>query len=207
MASRIILTFHGLGGDRRAMLPIVDYCSRLLEDTEFRVVEGPFNHGTALSPVLGWFTPPGNKNRALEGENWPALNGLEESLAVVHKTIDDLVAAGMDPQAIHLLGHSQGGAMAIAAGLMYPARLGSVCTIAGYLALTRDLRPVTTGTPYFLHHAEQDDNVGVRWAHYAQRFVEGIGESCEVRCWDIPRDPHSIHAEQLDAICATIAAV
>ncbi len=62
-----------------------------------------------------------------------------------------------------------------------------------------------TGTKYYLHHSRHDRNVTVRWAHYAQAFVKSVGEVCERRCWDIDRNPHSIHLEQLDAICSELA--
>ena len=205
MADRIVLMFHGLGGDQNTMLPIGDYCARHLANTKFLAIEGPINLGDKYSPLLGWFEPPDDNNRALDGPNPPELNGLQDSLALVHKTIRELVDRGADPETIHLLGHSQGGAIALSTGLTYPTKLGSVCTIAGYLALTPAMRPQATDTTYFLHHSEHDDNVGVQWAHYAKSFLENTGASCKVHCWDIKRDPHSIHVEQLDAICTTIA--
>ncbi len=205
MTDRIVLMFHGLGGDRNTMVPIGVYCSRYLHDTRFLSIEGPINLGSPFSPCLGWFDPPRDKDRALEDPHWPAFNGLEQSLALVHETIGDLVNQGIDPLAIHLLGHSQGGAIALTAGLTYPKKLGSVCTIAAYLALTRDMQPSATGTKYYLHHSKHDNNVRFRWANYAKSFVENCGNSCTVHPWDIRDNPHSIHPQQLDAICATIA--
>ena len=93
----------------------------------------------------------------------------------------------------------------MAAGLTFPERLGSVCTIAGYLALIPEMSLLATGTKYFLHHSERDDNVSVRWARYAQDFIRGIGEPCELTCWDIDRNPHWIHADQLDSVCTAIS--
>ena len=207
MADRIVFMFHGLGGDRNTMLPIGEYCARQVGKTRFLPIEGPVNLGDRNSPCLGWFDPPRDKDRALDGPHPPQLNGIKDSLAMVHATIDKLVDQGMDPLTIHLLGHSQGGAIAIAAGLTYPRKLGSVCTIAGYLAFTRDMEAVPTGTNYFLHHSEHDDNVGFRWADYARSFVERTGNRCTVLPWDIRDNPHSIHDQQLDAICTAIADV
>jgi phospholipase/carboxylesterase len=204
MRHRMVLLFHGLGGDRNTMSPIGDYCARHLANTQFHAVEGPANLGSDCAPLFGWFVPPDDDKRSLDGPNAPKLNGLEDSVALVHKKIGELVDQGQDPLTIHLLGHSQGGAIALAAGLTYSTRLGSVCTIAGYLALTSDMHPTATGTRYFLHHSEHDDNVGVQWAHYAKSFVERTGESCNLRCWDIYSEPHSIHVQQLDSICAAI---
>jgi len=205
MAERTVLMFHGLGGDRNSMLPIGRYCSARLPATQFLRIEGPIDLGDRLRPCLGWFEPPNDNDRALDGPHPPKLNGLRRSLASVHDSIDQLIHEGANPQTIHLLGHSQGGAIALAAGLTYPSKLGSVCTIAAYLALTPDMAPVATGTRFFLHHSEHDDNVGFRWAGYARSFVERTGNVCVVRSWDIRVNPHSVHAQQLDEICKTIS--
>ncbi len=199
--------FHGMGGRGGTMVPIGDYCAQHLYETRFLPIEGPINLGSPSSPCLGWFEPPRDNDRTFEGPNRPPFKGLKRSLRLVHETMDELVNQGVDPRSMHLLGHSQGGAIALAAGLTYPKRLGSVCTVAAYLALTPDMHPFATGTSYFLHHSMHDDNVSFRWAQYARFFVERAGSVCIVHPWDIRDMPHSIHPQQLDAICATIAGV
>ncbi len=139
--------FHGLGGDRHSMAPFGEYCAGHLPNTRFLTVEGPINLGDRHRPCLGWFEPPNDNDRACDGPQPPDFNGLNHSLVTVHKAIDQLVDDGADPQTIHLLGHSQGGAIALAAGLTYPAKLGSVCTIAAYLALTPEMKPTHSLTP------------------------------------------------------------
>jgi phospholipase/carboxylesterase len=204
MARRTILLFHGLGGTGSTMVPIGECCTQILEKTRFVNLEGSVNLGTPEIPILGWFEPSSDDNRALEGPRRPEFAGLSSSLTVIHETIDLLIREGTEPSDIHLIGHSQGGAMAITAGLTYPRRIGSVCTVAGYLALTRHMEPAVTGTRYFLHHSNHDNNVSLHWAHYAREFIERCDEPCDLRCWDIDRDPHSIHACQLDSICEAI---
>jgi len=184
------------------MTPVGVYCTQRLEKTRFISLEGHVNCGTAEMPILGWFEPPDDHNRALDGPSRPKLKGLSSSLAGVHEKLDQLIDEGTEPSEIHLLGHSQGGA--IAAGLTYAERIGSVCTIAGYLALTPQMQPIVSGTKYFLHHSNHDDNVTMHWAHYSRDFIEKHGEPCTLRCWDIDRDPHSMHTTQLDSICDTI---
>ena len=167
------------------MKPYARYCGDKLKRACFQIVEAPLNFGTSINPLLGWFDPPRDSGRSLDGPNRPKLEGISESIEWVHRRIHDLIDDGSETKDIHLFGHSQGGAIALAAGLTFPLRLGSVCTIAGYLALTPEMAPLSTGTHYFLQHAEQDDNVSVRWAHYADTFIRRIGEPCEVKCWRI----------------------
>ena len=195
----------GLGGDRSSMEPFADYCRGRLVGSQVFTIEGPINFHTDTDRMLGWFDPPNDQERSLDGPDRPKLNGITKSVAFIHGEIRRLVNQGNDTKSIHLLGHSQGGAIAMAAGLTFPERLGSVCTIAGYLALIPEMSLLATGTKYFLHHSERDDNVSVRWARYAQDFIRGIGEPCELTCWNIDRNPHWIHADQLDSVCTAIS--
>jgi len=196
---------HGLGGDKNSMSPQGDYCARRLSSAQFVAIDGPMNLGTDNDHLLGWFVPPNDSERSLDGSDRPKLEGIAKSVTFIHNEIRELIDKGIQANSIHLLGHSQGGAIAIAAGLTFPQRLGSVCTIAGYLALVPEMSVLATGTQYFLHHSEHDRNVSVRWAHYAQKFIRKNGEPCELRCWDIERNAHSMHTAQLDSICAAIS--
>lgn len=162
------------------MNPIHEYCGRRLDETNFLAVEGPFDLGSPGSPCLGWFEPPG-ENRFVDGPDPPRLNGIGQSVDLVHHTIDALADRGVEPKQIHLLGHSQGGAIAIASALTYPESLGGVYSIAGYLAFTPDMKLLGTGTPYYLHHSAYDDKVDYKWAVYAKAFLEKQGRFAAMR--------------------------
>ncbi len=205
MTPATILMFHGLGGDQHSMDSISRFCSRRLTGAQFSAIEAPINLGSRTEPELGWFVPPSDDQRSLQGAKRPEFEGIVESVALIHQAIDQCVDRGIESTSIHLLGHSQGGAIAIASGLTYPERLGSVCTIAGYLALGPAMTVRGTGTKYFLHHSNHDDNVSVRWAHYAENFIKKIGEPCELECWDIDLNPHWVHVDQLEKICTAIS--
>lgn len=203
---RYVLTFHGLGGDRRTMSPIHEYCGDRLDETTFLAVEGPLDLGAPDSPCLGWFEPPG-ENRFVAGPDPPRLSGIRQSVALVHRTMDALADRGVASTQIHLLGHSQGGAIAIVSALTYPEPLGGVHSIAGYLAFTPEMKLLGSDTPYYLHHSRYDDNVHCKWSAYAQNFLASQGRLCVLRQWEIDVQPHAIHPQQLDAICAQIRGV
>lgn len=184
------------------MEPAAAYCSERLPNTRFVCCEGTVKldgHG-----ALGWFEPPADDDRGLDGPNPPMLNGLSASVLNVHSQMSQLLEEPIDPSDLHLLGHSQGGAIALAAGLTYSQTIGSVCTIAGYLALTPEMVPAETKTTFHLHHSNDDDNVTVRWAYYARERIQKWGHPCTLRCWDVDLNPHGIHPCQLDAICKAI---
>ena len=196
-----LLLFHGLGGDRTSLVEVADYFKHQIANTETVVLQGPINFGTDSCPAYGWFEPPADRHRALDDPSRQLPNGLSRSVDYVHVKIRELTAGGVSPENIHLIGHSQGGAAAITSGLLYNGRLGSVSTIAGYLSLDTSMAPTLNETHYHLHHSLHDDNVSVKWVHYAKEYIEAVGCPCDARCWDLRNDPHGIHKPQIEVIC------
>lgn len=195
-----IFLFHGLGGTEFTCEPMIEHLREMVSQTQFVSVRGTLNFGTSAEPSLGWFIPPKDKDRAFDVPKPPRYNGLSQSLAKIHREISEAIDGGTDPSRIHLVGHSQGGAIALAAGLTYPKRLGGIHTIAGYLALNNQLKLSDQATETYLHHSIHDGNVTVQWAKYAKAYLDLAGIPCKLQCWDIADDPHSVHPCQLDEI-------
>ena len=89
--------------------------------------------------------------------------GFAASIAHINKIIDSEVADGIDPANIFLGGFSQGGAMTLAAGLRYPARLGGLIVVSGWLpngmAATIDTWRSQATPPVLFAHGRDDDKV------------------------------------------------
>ncbi len=162
-------------------------------DLDFIIPSGYIN----INGLSAWFDPPSDQNRTLPDSGEDKFLKLLESVSNVHRLLDDLIDEGKAPRDIYLFGHSQGGALALAAGLTYPISIGGVATISAYLALTDAMKITNTQTPFFLQHSQFDDNVGVCWAEYAKQHIHESGNNCLLKIWDIPYYPHSIHPEQL----------
>jgi predicted esterase len=60
--------------------------------------------------------------------------GIEESKAAITTLVEEEISAGIPADRIVIGGFSQGGAMALYAGLQYPSRLAGVLCLSGYLA-------------------------------------------------------------------------
>lgn len=202
VADRVVLMLHGMGGDIDTMSTISKHCARLLPDTRFASIEAPLDLGKDSHRCLGWFQPPDDDKRELERNDPPSLAGIEQSLQLVSQTLDNLVSEGIDSRHIYLLGHSQGGAMAITTGLTYAKPLGGIYTIAGYLAWLPTMKLNGLRNRFCLHHSIHDDVVGFRWSDYARTFVENGGHVCCVQSWEIRNSPHFMHKRQLDSICS-----
>jgi len=204
MTNRFVLMFHGLGGDQNTMVPVGEYCSNHLPDTEFLCIPATINLADRKPPLLGWFEPPSDDDRAFDSSQRAQLEGITQSVKLIHAEIDRIIDQGHPSTSIHLLGHSQGGAIAIAAAMTYRVRLGSVHTIAGYIALPRSMEVRTHDSPFRLHHSDHDENVTPRWAEYAKWLLEKHAFRCTLRRWNLQHNPHGIHLQQLDAICEDI---
>lgn len=98
--------------------------------------------------------------------------GMLVSRTYLHDLIDQEISCGIPPESIALSGFSQGGAMALFAGLTYPKRLAALATLSAYLPLSskfRDLaaecarsagsdriRGPNQDTPIFMGHGDED---------------------------------------------------
>ena len=74
-------------------------------------------------------------------ELWPVgLNepdgptGMDVTVQLIHKTLDEIVAGGVPSEKIILGGFSQGGCSSILAGLTYPKKLAGIVAISGWVA-------------------------------------------------------------------------
>ena len=130
-ATASVVWLHGLGADGSDFVPVVDEL-RLPDALSVRFV---FPHA-ALRPVTvnagyvmrAWydiksFTPEGRADSA----------GLAESVQRVHRYLEAEIDRGVAADRIVLAGFSQGGAVALSAGLRYPKRLAGVLALSCYL--------------------------------------------------------------------------
>merc|ERR1712228_259223 len=85
----------------------------------------------------------------------------EESAQLIYELIDiEIKQKGIDPKRIILGGFSQGAAMAIYCGLLYPQRLGGIVALSGYLCDIGIVQKVkdkeTKSIPIVMYHGSND---------------------------------------------------
>jgi predicted esterase len=186
------------------MLPVGRRLGRHIAGARYETLQGDFASTHAGKLQLGWFAAPGDANRRVDGTARPLPAHLEHSLGRVRRTIESAIERGVPTQTIFIVGHSQGGALAMAAGITIPRTLGGVATIAGYLPWP-DARPVAdVETPFLLLHAREDPIVSAQWGDYAAERLTARGFDCQLRSESTPATPHAIHRWQLRAIATWI---
>jgi lysophospholipase-2 len=107
-------------------------------------------------------------------------NHLDASLKIIHDIIDKEISTGIDPSRIVVGGFSQGGALALAAALKYPQKLGGVAVFSGWALPKQGLDEVLKRAPsktssFFIGHGMSDDVVTFECAQQVNTFLEDGG--------------------------------
>jgi phospholipase/carboxylesterase len=195
-ATATVVLLHGLGADGFDFVPIVEEL-RLPEALAVRFV---FPHAP-LRPVTvnagyvmrAWydikaFTPEGRADAA----------GLAESVERVNAYLEQEVARGMPAARIVLAGFSQGGAVALSAGLRFRERLAGLLGLSTYLPfparLAADKSGANAGVPILICHGRMDPVVPVAMGIEARDVLSAHGYAVE---WHEYPIEHEVCAAEL----------
>jgi len=120
------------------------------------------------------------------------LSGIEQSVKLTNQLILREIDNGFDPSRIILAGFSQGGVIALEAGLRFKSKLAGVIALSTYLA---DEKHVPVGnTPIFMGHGTYDPIVPMVLGKKACDLLSNNGHAVE---WhDYPMD-HSVCIEEI----------
>lgn len=157
-ADAAVIWLHGLGADGNDFRPIVDELG-LGTDHGVRFVfpNAPvrpvtINNGMAMR---AWYDIKGMD--IADKQDRP---GIETSSAEIDGLIAREIEAGIAPERIILAGFSQGGAVALHAGLRYHRRLAGIMALSTYLPLAEQLpgeaAQANQGMAIFMAHGNAD---------------------------------------------------
>ena len=161
-----IIWMHGLGADGWDFVPIVRELP-LPDDLALRFI---FPH----APVQ-----PVTINNGMEMRAWydiamndisrlPDEGGIRASQAAIERLIARERDRGIDSTRVVLAGFSQGGAIALQAGLRHANRLGGIVALSTYLPLEDSLdaeaSSANRATPIFMGHGTDDPVLPVQLA-------------------------------------------
>jgi len=183
LASASVVLLHGLGADGTDFVPIVEEL-RLPDAHPVRFV---FPHAP-LRPVTvnagyvmrAWydirsFTPEGRADAA----------GLAQSVERVNGYLRREIEGGVAAPRIVLAGFSQGGAVALAAGLRFPQRLAGILALSAYLPFPQTLEAersvANADVPILMCHGRLDPVVHVTLGQEARDVLTGLRYPVEWR--------------------------
>jgi phospholipase/carboxylesterase len=189
-----VILLHGLGADGWDFVPIVEELRLPLP------VRFIFPHATERPVTVNagyvmraWydiksFTPEGRADAA----------GLADSVQRMNGYLDAEIARGVAADRIVLAGFSQGGAVALSAGLRYPQRLAGVLALSSYLPFPARLESEKSSenaeVPILMCHGRMDPVVNYAMGTEARDALKAQGYAVE---WREYRMEHEVCGEEL----------
>ena len=176
--THVVIWLHGLGADGHDFEPVVDeFDADCLPPTRFIFPHAPKRAVTINAGYVmrAWFDIYSRDygNRAEDVE------GTEASAAQVEALIARENARGIPDERIVLAGFSQGGAIALHAGLRHPQRLAGVMALSTFLPLAERLageaHPANRDVPIFMAHGQGDSVIPHDFARQSAELLSAAG--------------------------------
>lgn len=194
-----VIWMHGLGADGNDFVPIVNEL-KLSGAPAIRFV---FPHAPARPVTINngyvmraWYDVSFGD---LEGRSRQAdEKGVRESQAQIGELIARENARGIAAENIVLAGFSQGGAVALHAGLRYPETLAGIMALSTYLPLAgsfaQEATPANAQTAVFMAHGTQDPVVPYAMGKASHEHLQQAGYAME---WHEYPMQHSVCLEEI----------
>jgi phospholipase/carboxylesterase len=201
-----IIWLHGLGADGNDFVPIVQEM-RLPKAVPIRFIfpHAPVRPVTLNGgmPMRAWYDV-----YAANLADRADLVGVRASQAQIDALIAAQRAQGVEANRIIVAGFSQGGAIALYAGLRYAERLAGIIALSTYLIrgdqLVQEGAAVNRAVPIFMAHGTMDEMVRPEWGNASRQALAEQGYRVE---WHTYPMAHSVVWEEIEAISVFLSRV
>ena len=201
-----VIWMHGLGADGNDFVPIVEELDLPAErGIRFIFPNAPMRPVTINGGAVmrAWYDIVGSDltNRGDE-------RGIRDSQQRIEQLIAREKTRGIASSQLLLAGFSQGGVIALQAGLRHPERLAGIMALSTYLALPQVLaaeaHAANAGVPIFMAHGTGDSMIRPAWAEASRRALEAQGYPVE---WHAYPMQHSVCIEEVRDVSAWLKRV
>ncbi len=195
---------HGLGADGWDFVPVVRELP-LPEDLTLRFI---FPHAPVRPVTInnGYVMRAWYDISMQDLARTPDEAGIRESQKAIERLVQRERHRGVASDKIVLAGFSQGGAIALQAGLRHAEELAGVMALSTYLtleeSLDREASAPNRRIPIFMAHGTEDPIVPHALAQASRSKLEARGYPVEWHDYPIP---HSLCAEEVEAIAQWLA--
>jgi phospholipase/carboxylesterase len=196
-----IIWLHGLGADGFDFVPVV----RELQALGAPPARYVFPHAPQRAVTINggyvmraWFDVLDAKFDQREDEV-----GMRQSQAQVEALIEREIARGTARPRIVVAGFSQGGAIALQAGLRQPEALAALVVLSAYLPLAQSAAAEATAAgrsmPIFMAHGRDDSVIPIDRGRASRAALAALG--CPVQ-WHEYAIPHSVSQDEIRDLAA-----
>jgi phospholipase/carboxylesterase len=205
-ADAAVIWLHGLGADGNDFVPIVAE----LELPPALNIRFIFPHAPVRPITInqgyrmrGWFDVTSFDIAGRDDEA-----GIIESSNALMTLCDQQVAAGIAAERIIVAGFSQGGAIALYAGLRYPQTLGGIMALSTFLPMPQRLQheaaDTNRNTPIFMAHGLHDDIVALKFGIQTRSLLQQLGYHLH---WHDYVMGHGVCAEEIRDISSWLVSI
>ena len=191
-----VIWLHGLGADGNDFAPIVpELVDPAWPGLRFVFPHAPVRPVTINNgmPMRAWYDIVGFDLQARQDEA-----GVRASVAAVEALLAREHERGVPPERIVLAGFSQGGAIALAAGLCHARKLAGIVALSTYLPIAdvvaRERSAANAATPIFQAHGSADPVVVMQRGIESRDRLQAFG--CTVDWHSYPMG-HAVCAEEI----------
>ena len=176
-----VIWLHGLGADGHDFEPIVPEL-RLDPGLNIRFI---FPHAPMMPVTInqGFVMRAWYDIRTADIGAEPDEKGIRASADLVSKLVDEQIADGMESERIVLAGFSQGGAIALHAGLRYDKKLAGIIALSSYLPLAATLEAERSEenkeARILMAHGSADPVISVELANASHDILKALGYEVE----------------------------
>jgi phospholipase/carboxylesterase len=194
-----VIWMHGLGADCWDFVPVVKELG-LPSDLPLRFIF-PQAPSRPITINNGYVMPGWYDISMTELERKADEAGIRESQGLINELIAREVSRGIRADKIILAGFSQGGAIALQAGLRHPQELAGILALSTYLTLQDSLAAEKSAAnarvPILMAHGTQDPVVPLALARSSRARLEEQGYKVEWREYPMQ---HSVSMEEIEEI-------
>jgi phospholipase/carboxylesterase len=191
-----ILWLHGLGADGNDFAPIVPE----LVDPAWPALRFVFPHAPVRPVTINngmsmraWYDITGFDLESRQDEP-----GIRSSVASVEALIAREHARGVPSERIILAGFSQGGAIALSAGVRHAQKLAGIVALSTYLPISATVaaerHAANAATPIFWGHGTADPVVVLQRGSHSRNALQALGYTVD---WHTYPMAHAVCAEEI----------
>ncbi|MGH8680095.1 MAG: alpha/beta hydrolase [Burkholderiales bacterium] len=200
-----VIWLHGLGADGNDFVPIAGELELPPVPIRFVFPHAPMQPVTINNGMVmrAWYDILGADLARREDER-----GVRASQTLVEALVAREQARGTPAARIVLAGFSQGGAIALQAGLRRPERLAGIMALSTYVPIAESLQAeahaANRDVPILMAHGVYDPIIPVAAARRSRELLQRLGYDVE---WHEYPMPHSVAPQELDDIGAWLRRV